>query len=213
MEAIAADYLEELLEQNPDGPYALAGYSFGGYVALEMARQLHDQGKTVKLLGMFDTNAEDSAESRPFLDRMAWRIGRQLPKMAWIGRSLIEHPLPTLRYQGEYVERQVKNVLKAVGLADEQTYSEIQDENLLRIIEKHEIAFHNYRMQPYDGLIDVFKAKKRLYFVEDREFLGWKKYALQGVRIHNVPGDHKEMLHPPNDKEFARILQQALDQS
>ena len=78
---------------------------------------------------------------------------------------------------------------------------------------KHEIAFQKYRMKPYDGVIDVFKAKKRLYFVKDRAFLGWKKYARQGVRIHNVPGDHKEMLLPPNDQEFARILQKALDQS
>ncbi len=213
MDAIAADYIEELLEHNPDGPYALAGYSFGGYIALEMARQLLAQGKTVKMLGMFDTNAEESAEGRPFLDRLAWRIGRQVPKMIWIGQSLIKQPMPTLRYQGEYVERQVKNVLKAVGLAEEQTYSEIQDENLLRIIEKHETAFQNYRMKPYNGIIDVFKAQKRLYFVEDREFLGWKKYAREGVRVHNIPGDHKEMLLPPNDKEFARILQQALDQS
>ncbi len=213
MDAIAADYIEELLEHNPDGPYALAGYSFGGYIALEMARQLLAQGKTVKLLGMFDTNAEESAEGMAFMDRLAWRIGRQLPKMIWIGRSFLAQPLPTLRYQGEYVERQVKNVLRAVGLADEQTYSEIKDENLLRIIEKHETAFQNYRMKPYDGIIDLFKARKRLYFVEDREFLGWKKYARQGVRVHNVPGDHKEMLLPPNDKEFARILQLALDQS
>lgn len=213
MEAIAADYIEELLEHNPDGPYSLAGYSFGGYVALEMACQLQQVGKTVKLLGMFDTNAEDSAEGRPFLDRLAWRIGRQFPKLLWIARSFIQQPLPTLRYQGEYLERQVKNVLKTVGLATDQTYAEIQDENLIRIIEKHEIALQNYRMKPYDGVIDVFKANKRLYFVEDREFLGWKKYARQGVRIYNVPGDHKEMLLPPNDKEFALILQKALDQS
>ncbi len=211
MDAIAADYLEELLQQNPNGPYALAGYSFGGYIALEMARQLKAMGKPVKLLGMFDTNAEESVEGRPFLDRMAWKLGRQLPKMAWIGRSLIEQPLPTLKYQGEFVERKVKGVLRAFGLANETTYEEIGDENLIRIIEKHEIAFQNYRMKPYDGAIDVFKARKRLYFVEDREFLGWKKYALRGVRVHHVPGDHKEMLLPPNDREFAQILQAALD--
>lgn len=213
MDAIAADYLDELLEHNPDGPYALAGYSFGGYIALEMARQLRALGKTVKLLGMFDTNAEESVEGRPFLNRLAWRLGRQLPKMAWIGRSLIEQPIPTLKYQGEFVERKVKGVLKAVGLSNEPTYeeTEVGNEFLLRIMEKHEVAFQNYRMKPYDGVIDVFKATTRLYYVEDREFLGWKKYALRGVCVHNVPGDHKEMLLPPNDREFARILQAALD--
>lgn len=211
MEAIAADYIEELLEHDPNGPYALAGYSFGGYVALEMARQLQQQGKVVKLLGMFDTNAEDSTQSRPFLSRLTWRLGRQIPKMAWIGRSLLEDPIPTLRYQGEYVERQVKGVLKAVGLANTEPMP--LDDHLQRMMEKHETAFHTYRIQPYDGVIHVFKAKKRLYYIEDREFLGWKKFALRGLHIHDVPGDHATMLLPPNDKEFARILQKALDES
>jgi thioesterase domain-containing protein len=66
-------------------------------------------------------------------------------------------------------------------------------------------------MQPYDGIIDLFKANDRLYFVDDIKYLGWKKYALKGVRVHDVPGDHQYMLLPPNDKEFARTLQRALD--
>ncbi|MBC8151317.1 MAG: hypothetical protein H7Z72_00230, partial [Bacteroidetes bacterium] len=76
---------------------------------------------------------------------------------------------------------------------------------------KHDIALANYRMKPYDGVIDLFRAKTRFYFVEDFTFLGWDRYASEGVRVHQVPGDHKSMLLPPNDKEFARILQKALD--
>ncbi|HAL82003.1 MAG TPA: hypothetical protein DCO83_07035 [Mucilaginibacter sp.] len=38
------------MEQNPDGPYALSGYSFGGIIAFEMARQLEALGKEVKML-------------------------------------------------------------------------------------------------------------------------------------------------------------------
>jgi len=64
---------------------------------------------------------------------------------------------------------------------------------------------------PYDGVIDLFKAKFRIYFVDDSRYLGWKKYALKGVRVHNVPGDHENMLLPPNDKVFAQTLQRALD--
>ena len=45
MEAIADFYLSEVMVQNPTGPYAIAGYSFGGYVALEMARQLKADGQ------------------------------------------------------------------------------------------------------------------------------------------------------------------------
>ncbi len=52
---IAAHYISEILDQNPNGPYLLAGYSFGGLIAFEMARQLKAQGKVIAMLGMFDT--------------------------------------------------------------------------------------------------------------------------------------------------------------
>lgn len=47
----------KIMEQNPAGPFIPIGYSFGEYIALEMARQLKAMGKEVKLLGMIYTNA------------------------------------------------------------------------------------------------------------------------------------------------------------
>src|SRR5690606_6800186 len=40
MEDLAQHYISEILESNPTGPYILGGYSFGGLLAYEMARQL-----------------------------------------------------------------------------------------------------------------------------------------------------------------------------
>ena len=41
MEGLAASYLAALRRVQPEGPYHLGGWSFGGFVAFEMARQLH----------------------------------------------------------------------------------------------------------------------------------------------------------------------------
>ncbi|MFE1319017.1 amino acid adenylation domain-containing protein [Kitasatospora phosalacinea] len=41
MDALAASYLEAVRRVQPEGPYHLGGWSFGGFVAFEMARQLH----------------------------------------------------------------------------------------------------------------------------------------------------------------------------
>jgi thioesterase domain-containing protein len=210
MEAIAAAYNAELIDQNPTGPYAIAGYSFGGYVALEMARQLKAMGKEVKMLAMFDTNAEESLTFRSPMYRLGRKIARQVPKIIWIGKSFLKQPVNTLQYQRGFVERQVKQFMQAIGLREE-PQPEAGFEQLNHIMEKHETAYQNYIMQPYDGIIDLFKANDRLYFVDDIKYLGWKKYALKGVRVHDVPGDHQYMLLPPNDKEFARTLQRALD--
>ena len=55
VEAMAAEYLREVKARQPDGPYYLCGYSFGGLVAFEMARLLRDSGYEVALVGLFDT--------------------------------------------------------------------------------------------------------------------------------------------------------------
>jgi thioesterase domain-containing protein len=50
VEAMAAEYLHRIRTLQPEGPYFLGGYSFGGAVAFEMAHQLHRQGQEVALL-------------------------------------------------------------------------------------------------------------------------------------------------------------------
>ena len=209
MESIAACYIAEVLDQNPLGPYAIAGYSFGGYVALEMARQLKAMGKEVKMLAMFDTNAEESTMHYSLSGKLGRKAARQLPKLAWIMRSLVKEPAITLRYQRQYVEERVKTLLNVIDPTPDD--AEAKPGHMERIMEKHEIAYQNYCLKPYDGTIDVFKAQVRHYFVEEPQYLGWKKYALKGVRVHDVPGDHEQMLQSPNDQHFARVLQWALD--
>ena len=43
MSDLAASYIEAIRRVRPRGPYHIGGWSFGGYVAVEMARQLDDE--------------------------------------------------------------------------------------------------------------------------------------------------------------------------
>ncbi len=52
---MAARYIQEIQTVQPQGPYLLGGHSFGGYVALEMAKQLQLKGQKVARLAIFDT--------------------------------------------------------------------------------------------------------------------------------------------------------------
>ena len=56
VEAMAAHYLDEVHAFQPNGPYSLCGFSFGGLVAYEMARRLVAEGETVELLALIDTD-------------------------------------------------------------------------------------------------------------------------------------------------------------
>lgn len=57
VESMASLYLHEMVELYPDGPYNLAGFSFGGLVALEMALQLQAAGRPTGRVTLIDTAA------------------------------------------------------------------------------------------------------------------------------------------------------------
>ena len=207
MEDIAAHYISEIIAQDPGPSYALAGYSFGGIIAFEMAKQLKAMGKEISMLGMFDTYADNYSDYfDPRLRRVTKKVRRQFPKMLFILKSLFKHPVGTIAYQVDFVKSKIS---KLFGNSQP---TEALTENDIKIGEIYDYAYRNYKMTPYDGVIDLFKVKTRLYFLDDLEFLGWKPYARHGVVVHDIAGDHKTFLFSPFDKEFGRILQGVMDE-
>jgi thioesterase domain-containing protein len=170
-----------------------------------MARQLTAMGKQVKMLAMFDAYAHNEKEEDPAALKLKRKILRQFPKMLFITGSLLRQPIPTIKYQAEFV----RSKLNAMLGDNAETNEEIAMDP--KIYERYEYAFRNYELKPYDGVIDVFKVNTRLYFLDDPKYLGWKDWAGKGVRVHNIPGDHKTFIMVPHNKEFANILQDALD--
>lgn len=65
IEDMARIYIEQLRSVRKTGPYILGGWSFGGAVAFEMARQLKNQNETIELLFLFDTALHSPRQSRP----------------------------------------------------------------------------------------------------------------------------------------------------
>ncbi|KAK7748115.1 hypothetical protein SLS53_001367 [Cytospora paraplurivora] len=55
LEETAAAYVAEIKRRQPGGPYLLGGYSIGGLVAFEAARQLLEDGNKVEKLVLIDT--------------------------------------------------------------------------------------------------------------------------------------------------------------
>jgi amino acid adenylation domain-containing protein len=206
MEDIAGYYVSEILRQNPDGPYALAGYSLGGIIVFEMAKQLKAKGKEIKMLAMFDTYADNSNYFNPFLLNVTKKFRRQFPKMLFILRSFARQPWQTFLYQAEFVKSKFRKLFVERRNKEEgPSYDK-------KLEAKYEYAYVHYKMTPYDGSIDLFKVKTRLYYLDDLIFLGWKQFAQRGVNVYEIAGDHQTFLYPPYDKEFAQTLQKILDE-
>ena len=75
VEAMAQHYIEQIRERQPKGPYYVAGHSFGGSVAYEIARQLTAQNEAMGLVGLFDTFQEGVIEGDEMLQETKYRRG------------------------------------------------------------------------------------------------------------------------------------------
>jgi len=68
VEDMAAEYVRELTSVQPDGPYHLGGWSMGGVIAFEMARQLTAAGKTVAPLVLIDSFIQTAGSESELAD-------------------------------------------------------------------------------------------------------------------------------------------------
>ncbi|MEO3406874.1 amino acid adenylation domain-containing protein [Mucilaginibacter sp. CAU 1740] len=206
---IAAHYISAIQAQNPTGPYALAGYSFGGIIAWEMAVQLQAQGKQVKMLAMFDTYAYRSPFFDPWLTMQTKRAKFFMRKLKY---NLLtpEGLSQSFTEKSKSIKRHATRMLWKLTNDDQQEgffgYSN-------KIDEMNVVAERRYQLKPQNFAIELFRANTHTFYMDDFEFLGWKPYALKGINVHPIPGEHNSIFKAPNDKIFARILQQCLDQS
>ena len=82
IEEMAAHYIREIRTVQPHGPYLLGGFSLGGVVAFEMARQLRGAGHEVGLLVVIDSSlpAEHPTGREPASDQIP-KLIRQLARL------------------------------------------------------------------------------------------------------------------------------------
>ena len=209
MEDIAAHYVSSIMAQNPTGPYALAGYSFGGIIAYEMARQFEALNKEVRMLAMFDTYAYRTPYYDPWPVKYTKR-GLYFGRKVWHSMLFKDGFKKTIENRAKAIERGAIRLMWKLKFGSEQQQTGFFGYSN-KIDEMNNLAQRHYKIQPYDIAIELFRAETRSFYVDDYEYMGWKPYALKGVNIYNVPGEHNTLFKEPNDKRFAEILQACLD--
>ena len=206
MEKIASYYIAEILDQNPHGPYNLAGYSFGGVVAFEMAKQLKAMGKTINMLGIFDTAVDLSPQPKTLLNKSIRKLRDAYIYVKFNLRLLWNEPVQVIHYRFVNRKYKLKRLLSKYNMIRELSGQEKYLKYSAKINRKHDIAYKNYELTPYDGTIDLFRVTHRMYHLDDPEYFGWKSLALKGLKVHDIPGDHSTFLLSPNVEKFAEVL-------
>ena len=210
VEEIAQHYVETIIKSNPNGPYALAGYSFGGIIAYEMARQMIAKNKKITMVGLLDTDVYPTYYYKSFFKKKLAKIVYQIKNSIFVIKQMLtscEHTKERFNSKKE----SIVNILLALknGRQKQHEIRYSQPYNLDKI---NNIAMDNYHIKPQDIKVDLFRVESDIYYRHDNTYLGWKDIALKGVAVHDIPGNHNELFSPPNDKNSAEILQHVLDQ-
>ncbi|MBD2040985.1 amino acid adenylation domain-containing protein, partial [Microcoleus sp. FACHB-672] len=205
--SLAIQYLKEIRKQQPVGPYYLAGESFGGLVAYEIAQQLRAEGEQVALLALFDSFAPGSQKKPPLPVRVTLHVQNFF-------RQGFAYALDKVKRRLKFTKKQLLRLTSRRygklesssegSLPNTRTDAVIRDLREL-VLEK---ASENYAPQPYPGKITLFRAMDRNEFeatYTDPQ-LGWGEFAAGELEIHDIPGDHIGILQEPNVKVLAEKL-------
>lgn len=209
IEEIAAHYITEIVMQNPNGPYSLAGYSLGGIIAFEIAKQLKSAGKTVKELIMFDTYVFQADPEKNWADNTLKKVRYNFNKRLFDLYLLWKYPLLLKRLKRESLSRRLSKILLKLKIRQPKVETPIL--KAIKTIESiQKEAGIKYVLSYYDGPIHLLRAKVPTIYFHDPKYLGWKPFVKQ-IHIWDMEGEHTTMFSPPNDVKFATVLQEILD--
>jgi len=176
-------YLDLIREIQPQGPYHLLGYSFGGNIAQGLAVRLQEAGEEVAFLGLLDTYPPEGQD--------------------WDG--------PMNEQEQEEIEREKALFLNANNIQDDELsqarltmFNDIEANyaDSVRLLSSATTG-------RFKGEANLFIAQQTLpqhYDVDTH----WLPY-LDGLQKHHFDASHEDMISPENVAEVAIKLKTMLD--
>jgi acyl-coenzyme A synthetase/AMP-(fatty) acid ligase/thioesterase domain-containing protein/acyl carrier protein len=201
VEAMAAEYLGAIKARQPNGPYYLCGYSFGGLVAFEMARRLTASGDQVGLLGLFDTMP--NFLGWPWYVCLAFVRRRLDLFVARVSAAGIRTwPLSAWKAAGRLFAKPRGHLTHELGSSPLLSFLKSAPVSVLKVAASGLMASARYRPGFYTGELKLFIPVERDSALP-QSF--WLRHA-RALSIVNTAGGHLTMLSMPNAESTAASL-------
>lgn len=207
---MAAFYRDAIRTVQPAGPYLIGGWSMGGTVALEMARQLRDEGEGVPLVALLDSDVPSSVEGAPPLD--------DADHLAWFAQDLGGSAGQRLLISGDDLRRLEPDARLSYVLAQARAVHVLPPDaalphlrRLARVFTAHTHALSNYTPRPYTGRSVLFPADETRADHAGDQTLGWGTLLGATLEVYPVSGNHYTMLAHPHVRQLAERLKGCLD--
>ena len=211
IEEIASGYIQEILKENPNGPYLIVGYSSGGVIALEMADQLQKAGKNVSFLGLLDTYYDGDSYTKLMKDGNFSAIFSHIFKT--VGSAFLylsKYPKAYIDHNISFTLGSMYNFYKKFNpiKADLSNPKYVLD----KIQKTHETALNNYKLKKYDVNVHLFRANdKKMNYVPNMDSNGWAPYIGKELNIVDIPLEHLQFFDPKHVHIFSEKLQEVLN--
>jgi aspartate racemase len=210
IEEMALSYVEEILRQQPVGPYALAGYCMGGKIALEMAQILKEKGHSVALLAMFDSYNVNAATAASFRQTRLSRY-RQLVTFH-VGNVLAHGPKEARLYLTEKARQAVEAATGWVSSVRKNLQTrtlgrpanaKVPVEDFVYLV--NDRASFAYMPREYSGPVTLVKPKRTYSGLKDPK-MGWGKVLKSPAEIVELDMNPHAMLVEPFVQDLAAEL-------
>ncbi|MFC0438193.1 thioesterase domain-containing protein [Kutzneria buriramensis] len=183
VERMAELLVAALDEVVADEDYHLAGYSFGGLLAWEMARQRTTPGHVFLVEAIFDERFWDR---RVWLGALRHRMANQLTRIAKLP------PRQAIAEFSRRAERLLKRFARRKASGEAQAVSSGDTDAGRRAYR----AIAQYKPQYYEGAVTVVAATDTKHFGCDTAQI-WRGLARQET-VRRVVGDHLTIVSDPN---------------
>jgi amino acid adenylation domain-containing protein len=216
---MAAGYIKEIRMIQPEGPYFLGGYSFGGLVAFEIAQQLKTEGEEIGMLAMIDPTIAGNCTKFP---KNSPGCEPPLPKWVQFHSYIIRickhfvclDPLEKVNYIWAGV---LGRIFRKAWI--EKKWKALVCKFFIRfshpVPQKYRIFFRGrifkrsareYRPQKYAGRAVLFQLIDNTYNPQ----LFWKEYMAEGLEVYEIPGTHEEIFEKPQVRSLAEKFESCL---
>jgi pristinamycin I synthase 3 and 4 len=205
IESMARLYLAAIraegLHQGLHGRCILCGWSMGGVIAFEMARQLAAEG--------------DGASELIMLDSWRARGDENITEAAMLeefGHALLNR-IPQFGVEQHSVEQRLAGLLKLgiqrKKLAENTAIDEVR--RMFQVYYRNVLAWRSFQAQPWPGMRATLLRTGDYQANEASALLGWESVVEAGeMALRDVPGNHYTMLQEPHVAVLAQQIRELL---
>ncbi|GAA3768934.1 type I polyketide synthase [Streptomyces coacervatus] len=208
----ARRYTEAVQAAHPNGPCLLGGWSFGGFIAQETARQLTAAGREVQLVALIDSVRPLPLSGQTPEDRVRAHFtgfARHVADTYGVRLELPYDELVAMEDDGERIDTVLRTLREAADVPAAVLEHQRSSYLDLRIGEAHRPGRH-------DGPVVLYRASEAAphtvrdpAYERDDEALGWDEVCPR-LTVVRVGGHHLSLLDPPYVEEIAAHLRREL---